>query len=162
MPESNTRWPAYARVPPFLPVPLRARRDGWTVARQAHFIGYLAETGSVAAAARRVGMSRMGAWRLRRRAGAESLAHAWDAVMALHARVDPASVTFPRRKVTPGELAEHAYDGPIVVHMRRGRYAGAQREPNANALIRHLKRLDAAAARYGWDWGDPMPGEAAR
>jgi hypothetical protein len=25
MAESNSRWPAYARVPPFLPVPLRAR-----------------------------------------------------------------------------------------------------------------------------------------
>jgi hypothetical protein len=134
MPESNTRWPAHARVPPFLPVPLRARR---------------------------VGMSRMGAWRLRRRAGAESFAHAWDAVMAHWAGIDPASVTFPRRKVTPGELAEHAYDGPIVVRMRHGRYAGAQREPDANALIRHLKRLDAEARRHGWDWGDPLPGEAA-
>ena len=31
MAESNTpRWPAYGRVPPFLPVPLRARADGWT------------------------------------------------------------------------------------------------------------------------------------
>jgi hypothetical protein len=25
MAESNSRWPAFARVPPFLPVPLRAR-----------------------------------------------------------------------------------------------------------------------------------------
>jgi hypothetical protein len=28
MTESNSRWPAYARVPPFLPVPLRARSSG--------------------------------------------------------------------------------------------------------------------------------------
>lgn len=46
------RWPAYARVPPFLPVPVRARADGWTVERQGRFIGLLAETGCVAAAAR--------------------------------------------------------------------------------------------------------------
>ena len=47
------RWPAYARVPPFLPVPVRARADGWTLERQGRFIGYLAETGCVAEAARR-------------------------------------------------------------------------------------------------------------
>ena len=47
MPDSGThaRWPAYARVPPFLPVPVRARADGWTVERQGRFIGLLAETG---------------------------------------------------------------------------------------------------------------------
>ena len=65
MPESPPSWPAYARVPPFLPVPLRARADGWTPERQARFIGLLAETGSVAEAARRVGMGRESAWRLR-------------------------------------------------------------------------------------------------
>ncbi|WP_305097137.1 hypothetical protein [Croceibacterium aestuarii] len=86
MPESNTRWPAYARVPPFLPVPLRARAGGWTHQKQAALIGFLAETGCVAEAARRVGMSRMGAWRLRRRPGAAGLAHAWDTVMAYHAQ----------------------------------------------------------------------------
>jgi hypothetical protein len=35
------------RVPPFFPVPLRATRYGWTVERQADFIGCLAESGSV-------------------------------------------------------------------------------------------------------------------
>ena len=54
----SSTWPAYARVPPFLPVPLRARADGWTPERQARFIGLLAETGSVVEAARAVGMSR--------------------------------------------------------------------------------------------------------
>src|SRR6188472_1775779 len=95
MPESPPSWPAYARVPPFLPVPLRARADGWTADRQARFIGLLAETGSVAEAARRVGMGRESAWRLRRNAGAGSFAHAWDAIVALR-RGDPA----PRRKIT--------------------------------------------------------------
>ena len=56
------------RVPPFYPVPTRARRDGWTVQRQADFLGMLAETGSVAGACEAVGMSRKSD---ARRAGAE-------------------------------------------------------------------------------------------
>ena len=146
MPESSRCWPAYARVPPFLPVPLRARADGWTADRQARFIGLLAETGSVAEAARRVGMGRESAWRLRRRAEAESFAHAWDAVVAIR-RGEP----LPRRKVTPAELGEHAIEGPFVVHMRRRRFVRARREPSTSALLRHMRRLDAAALRGGWD-----------
>ena len=46
------------RIPAFVPVPTRARHDGWNAARQAGFIGALAETGSVAAPAARVGMRR--------------------------------------------------------------------------------------------------------
>jgi molybdenum-dependent DNA-binding transcriptional regulator ModE len=73
-----SRWPAYARVPPFLPVPLRARADGWTAERQARFIGMLAETGSVSEAARAVGMSRMATYRLRRRLDAAAARGGWD------------------------------------------------------------------------------------
>jgi len=152
MAESGTsRWPAYARVPPFLPVPLRARADGWTPARQARFVGLLAETGSVSAAARAVGMSRVAAYRLRERAGAESLAHAWDTVMALHRGKLRASGDLPRRKVTAGELAELADEGAFHVLVRNRRFVGATRKPSDSALLRHLRRLDAAAARGGWD-----------
>ena len=146
MPESPPAWPAYARVPPFLPVPLCARADGWTPERQARFIGLRAETGSVAEAARRVGMGRESAWRLRRRPGAESFAHAWDSIVAIRCG-EKAS----RRKVTPAELSDHAFDGPYVVHMRRRRFARARREPSNSALLRHLRQLDAAALRGGWD-----------
>ena len=146
MAESPRSWPAYARVPPFLPVPLRTRTDGWTPERQARFIGLLAETGSVAEAARRVGMGRESAWRLRRRSEAETFAHAWDAVVAIR-RGEAA----PRRKVTPTELPGHAFDGPWVIHMRRRRFLRAQREPSTSALLRHLRRLDAAALRGGWE-----------
>jgi len=144
--ESLSRWPAYARVPPFVPVPLRARADGWTPERQACFIGLLAETGSVAEAARRVGMGRESAWRLRRHAGAASFAHAWDAIVALR-RGEPA----PRRKITLDELGDYAFEGPYVVHMRRRRFVRARREPSTPALLRHMRRLDAAALRGGWD-----------
>lgn len=146
MSESRSCWPAYARVPPFLPVPLRARADGWTPERQARFIGLLAETGSVAEAARGVGMGRESAWRLRRRAGADSFAHAWDVVCALRK-----GQAVPRRKVTLAELAEHAVEGPYVVRMRRHRFAHASRQPSTPALLRHLRWLDAAALRGGWD-----------
>jgi hypothetical protein len=62
----------------FTPVPVEARRDGWTVARQIGFIHRLAICGDVGTAARGVGMSRESAWRLRRRPGAESFAAAWN------------------------------------------------------------------------------------
>jgi hypothetical protein len=141
------RWPAWKRVPPFLPVPLRARVDGWTAERQAKFIGLLAETGSVAEAARRVGMSRMAAYRLRRRAGAESLAHAWDAIVGFW-HGEP----LPRRKVTPSELFERAHQGEFHITMRRRKFVRAARKPSTSALLRHLRRMDAAAVRGGWDW----------
>src|SRR5919112_1371749 len=81
------------RVPPFYPVPTRIRRDGWTVQRQADFVGMLAETGSVIGACEAVGMSRKSAYRLRALPGAESFAAAWDAALGLPAR----KVTAPAR-----------------------------------------------------------------
>jgi hypothetical protein len=74
--------PPRRRVPAFTPVPLRFRQDGWTPARQADFLGHLAETWSVSAAARHVGKTRESAYRLRDKDGAESFAAAWDAVLA--------------------------------------------------------------------------------
>jgi hypothetical protein len=56
----------YLRLPAFLPVPLRARRDGWTPQRQARFIGLLAQTGCVRTAAHGVWLIRAGVYRLRR------------------------------------------------------------------------------------------------
>jgi hypothetical protein len=120
MAESNSRWPACARVPSFLPVPvpLRAGADGWTPAR-------------------------------RRRAGAASFAHGWDTVIALHRGKPPRSVDFPKRKITPCGFAG---EGPFHVTLRRSRFVRAQREPSVSALLRHLRRLDAAPARGGWGW----------
>ncbi|HYD36819.1 MAG TPA: hypothetical protein VEA60_04350 [Allosphingosinicella sp.] len=62
----------------FVPVPVRPRRDGWTPARQCAFILRLALLGSVASAARAVGMSRESAYRLLGHPGASSFAAAWD------------------------------------------------------------------------------------
>lgn len=69
-------------APAFTPVPVRARRDGWTPDRQRAFIGALAESRNVAAAARAVGKSWQTAYRLRARADAAGFAAAWDAALA--------------------------------------------------------------------------------
>src|SRR6478609_10511304 len=114
------------RVPPFYPVPgLRRHSNGWLPARQADFLGYLAETGSVSAAAARVGMSRESAYRLRRREGAESFAAAWDAALGL-----------PVRQVTVDDLIYLAYSGLIRPVMRRGRYVRWIQKPDNSALER--------------------------
>jgi hypothetical protein len=63
----------------FTPVPVPARRDGWTPERQRGFIAALSDHGCVALAARTVGMTPQTANRLRKRAGSESFARAWDA-----------------------------------------------------------------------------------
>ena len=56
--------------PEFTPVPLRARRDGWTPERQFAYVVALAEFGHGGRAAQAVGMSEQSACRLRRRPGA--------------------------------------------------------------------------------------------
>jgi molybdenum-dependent DNA-binding transcriptional regulator ModE len=54
-------------VPPAGGLRRRPRRNRWTNARMAAFLRELARTGSVAAAAGRVGMGRQSAYKLRRR-----------------------------------------------------------------------------------------------
>jgi len=82
MRETSSPARAAAQVPSFVPVPVRARRDGWTAERQLTFIAALAQTGSIGQAALAAGMSRESAYRLRRRKGAESFAAAWDSILA--------------------------------------------------------------------------------
>lgn len=64
------------------PSPDPARHDGWTPARQQYFLEMLADTGSVTIACRRVGMSRMAAYRLRRHPNAGDFRAAWDLALA--------------------------------------------------------------------------------
>jgi hypothetical protein len=130
--------PPGKRIPPFLPVPLVARHDGWSPVRQGDFIGVLAETGSVTRAAAAVGMSRASAYKLRAAPGAESFAAAWDAACGN----EP-----PPRKLTFAELQQWAFAGPIVIHLRAGRYVFHTRKPNGTALLRVLAAYDRA--RFG-------------
>jgi hypothetical protein len=85
---------------PFEPVPLRARRDGWTVEKQCAFIEALAETGVVEEACRRVGMSRTSADNLRGRPCGVHFRRAWEAAIdySLY-RIEEDAFTRSRRGV---------------------------------------------------------------
>lgn len=76
--------------PEFMPVPVRARRDGWTPERQFAYVVALAETGHGGLAAEAVGMSEQSACRLRRRPGAADFnrlcAAAWQLAKQRRAR----------------------------------------------------------------------------
>lgn len=61
----------------FTPVELKPRHDGWTPARQRHFIQVLAATNSVSKACQAVGMSRVSAYALRDRDNASDFRRAW-------------------------------------------------------------------------------------
>ena len=128
------RRPAHhARVPAFSPVPLRARADGWTPKRQAAFLAELAITRSVREAARRVGMARETAYRLRAKPGAESFAAAWDFVLGHE--------TPGRRKVTQGERARRALFGLLKPVIYAGKHVGTMEKADNSALLGHLAQL---------------------
>jgi hypothetical protein len=114
-------------VPKFMPVPLRYRADGWTPMRQADFLGALAETWSVAEAARRVGMTRESAYRLREKFGAESFAAAWDAILA-----EPRGI----RKSTHELLWHRLFYGTLKPVMRGGKHAATVVSPDNDAVLR--------------------------
>jgi hypothetical protein len=117
-------------------VPLRQHHNGWTAIRQGEFIGFLAETGSVSAALREVGMSRQSVYELRKRPEAEGFVAAWDAALGA-----------TPRKVTSEDLVRLAYGGMVRPIMRGGRYCGTAIKPSASALLRLMDRLDRAVLR---------------
>jgi len=136
------------RRPPFFhPVPLRARRDGWSEWRQCGFLAQLYFTGSVTAAACGVGMTRMSAYRLRARAGADSFAHAWDRVLTPpgSGRCKPLRTDW--RKVTNEALFTRLHTGLLQPILYRGRMTGVRHKPDNSALLRLLRRGDAVVAK---------------
>ena len=139
MAESSPR----RRVPAFSPVPLRYRRDGWTPGRQSDFLGRLAETGSVAAAARHVGMTRESAYRLRDKPGAESFAAAWDSILAQRP---------PAPKSTQELLWHRAFYGTLKPIMRGGRHVATRHSPDNDAVLR-LYRAEMRRRRTFRDMG---------
>lgn len=144
-PPPRPRAPHRRRVPAFHPVPVGARRDGWTPERQAGFIGMLAETGSVLAAARFVSMSRESAYKLRRRPGAAGFAAAWD--IALGREVD--GIRGGRVKFTGLPAGYRIEAGLIQVILYAGRYRGFARKADSCGLLAHLARLDRACHAAG-------------
>lgn len=109
--------------------------------RQADFLGHLAETLSVAAAARHVGMTRESAYRLREKLGAASFAAAWDTVLGPRRgdRQRP-------RKSTQSLLLHRAFYGSLKPIMRGGRHVATRHSPDNDALLR-LYREDLAGRR---------------
>ena len=127
---------------------MRSRRDGWTPERQAAFIGYLAETGSVCEAAQRVGMTRQTAYRLRRRAWAEGFASAWDSALGKRTRAEKP----PLRKVTNEQLFYRLETGFYRPVLYRGRFKTIARKPDDSALLALVSRLGIArAAARPWE-----------
>ncbi|MCP9222830.1 hypothetical protein MKP08_08740 [Erythrobacter sp. LQ02-29] len=138
-------------IPPFHAAPVRLRADGWTPLRQAEFIGHLAQTRSVAQAARRVSMARESAYRLRARAGSEGFVAAWDAALAstgtprgrerLAAALEAAHAALrPSWKVTLAQLEWRIETGIWQVVLHAGRYAGVRQKPDNSALFAVLAR----------------------
>lgn len=127
---------APATVLAFTPVPLaRARRDGWSATRQRRFIALLYRTGVVAAAAKRVGMSAKSAYLLRKRAGAESFAAAWDRALD-EARLRAFEAAM--QVVTQGGVTPRYY---------RGRFVGTIRGFDYAMLIAALRGSEGIRAR---------------
>lgn len=137
------------RPPFFRPVPLRARADGWGEARQCGFLVQLYVTGSVAAAARAVGMSRASAYRLRERKGAESFARAWDRVLTPPGSGHLSQPKEDFRKVTLVELNRRLETDLIQPVIYRGRMCAIRRKPDNSALFRLLRRTDGLVDTYG-------------
>lgn len=101
----------------FTPVPSAStRHDGWTPDRQRAFIAALSDHGGVAAAARAVGMTPQSANRLRKRAGAESFAHAWDCALVMGR---DRSFEEAVRRGRDGWLSPITRNGRIVGHRHR-------------------------------------------
>ena len=128
----------------WIPVKRVRRADGWNDSKQRTFIETLADTASVTDAARAVGMTTTSCYRLRRQAGAEGFARAWDA--ALHA--------------ASSRLVEIAFDRAIngvehIVFDKDGRRVGAQRR-YSDRLLMHLMRAHHPAL-YGRSHLDTRP-----
>jgi hypothetical protein len=132
----------------FTPVPVRARRDGWTPERQRRFVSYLAAGAGPSEAAKAVGKTKQSAFTLRARPGAESFSAAWDAAVA-----------FARERrfdASPKSAASLAREGVLVPRFYRGRLVSVERRFPSAPLMRVLAQLDAWAEKTPAPGGEPI------
>jgi hypothetical protein len=109
--------------PIFTPVPMaRQRHDGWSAERQGRFLEVLAATGTVDSAVRALGMTRVSAYKLRKRAGAESFAAAWDAALSAG------------RAQMMDHLMERAIDGVTTIRLRLGGVVDIESGPDRRLM----------------------------
>lgn len=116
----------------------------WTPEKQREFLEALARCGSVKASAAYVGMSREGAYRLRRRQEGRAFDRAWDAAL-IHARDLYAETLL--------ETGLHGWTETVWYH---GEEVGERTRFSAGLLLAALARLDAKAD------GLDLAGEPAR
>ncbi len=100
----------------YTPVPLRARRNGWTAERQRIFLAALAETGCVSQACLEAGITARSAHRLRAHPEGAAFARAWD--LALRAATGKL-VTIAFERALRGGHRELWRDGKLVAEARQ-------------------------------------------
>ena len=108
----------------FTPVPRqRMRRGGWSADRQRQFIALLAETGSVRAACRRLGVGEHHIYKLRGHPEAASFRAAWEAAL---------DCGIARIEDTLMDRALHGVETPIFYH---GEKVGSKQVYNDRLLM---------------------------
>lgn len=139
----------------FEPVPLRYRHDGWTPEKQRDFIEHLADTLCPETAAAAVGMSVRTAYELRRRAGAEGFAAAWDAALLIGVRERVRSRLVDQ--AVNGRRVQRFYHGTLIAEER------VYSERLLLALIRHGDALlQGAGAEQSRAIAEDWEGSMAR
>jgi hypothetical protein len=112
------------------PAPL-PQHNGWTPERQQRFLDHLADVGSIAAAARAVGMTRQSAYWLRRQDHAADFRRRWDEALADSGAFIEALAM------------DRLVDGEEEVIERDGETVAVRRRPcDARLLLFYLKRLE--------------------
>lgn len=99
---------------PFTPVPVRARRDGWTEERQRAMVRAIQRIGSISTSCKAVGKSRRSFYNLLLRPGAESFQEACD--LALE----------EGRDAIRDAVIDRCMHGALVPIFRAGRLTGFQ------------------------------------
>lgn len=135
--------PSPADLPAFLtftPVPVRARRDGWSPILQQRFVLALARGMGVEEAARRLGRSRQTAYALRAREGAGSFAAAWDAAVEFARQARGGGVS----RVGTELLGVQSV---LVPRYYRGRLVGYVQKPELRGVVAALEHMDRLERR---------------
>jgi hypothetical protein len=115
--------------PEFTPAPLtRIRHDGWTPERQRLFLIALAAMGTVDTAAHAVGMSRISAYNLKRRKGAESFARAWDEAAGFG------------RAMMFDYAMERAINGVTTIRLKLGGVIDLEHGPHRKQIMKAIRQ----------------------
>lgn len=113
----------------YQPVELRARKDGWTAERQRTFLTTLADTGSIAQAARAAAITPRSAWRLRNHPKGAAFGRAMDA----------AQMTAAKRLL--GVAFDRATTGTSRQVWRQGQIVAVSSPPSDRLLMFLLRHL---------------------